>query len=742
MARKNLANITNTLDDLLKSRYQGASNIAGVRFQLLYSVLRTFDLYADVPVDEVHFEGLEDVDVTGTTEKELKTFSVADTYIQVKSTGSSKTLGWLDQEKILDHFIEVYLKHPDAYFLLVTSLPVKSTLEDVVRYCHSQLTNLPPSAHRKVYAIAARAHLNISDVPTFLHRITFEHITEDELLNCLQINIIRYFDLNAGNELLYLSHLVGCATSWAANRTVLRKQDIDLERLRIQEWIGLGVENLAVRNRLIQPLNLVEEETIDDYYEGNQARLGHILARLDAPRPDWQQAIEKVLKRVHVCIIRASSGQGKSTLLYRYAVDHFASNTIYRLQTCVSEEQVGPLVDYLHSRLLLGVPLLVLVDNLDYRTRFWSRVASALAGSSVRFLVATREEDWYRYGLGTSSFVKEFIAPQLSSQEARAIFSDFSQRGKIAINVPSSGWAYEQVAERKLLIEFVYLITHGHMLADRIEEQIATIEEQGEDPAKLKVLRLISTAQMYGARVSITSLLQHVDFQRDPDCSLKTLEREYILYKDGECEGLHFVRSEHLVRALHAVVPVQNTIIQLFKILDPLNLAAFVASTFADSSLKRDEILFPLIECCQGASLSLIHEMVESLFLANEAIYVKTNKKHFDMVVEQIGAWALPLLVFLTLPSGEVELFKSLIQQHPDCPALQLLSKIAQQFNSREEAGLQRIPRVFLEKVLSTFLWKENESLGDLGLLCSLVSLLQRFGSCSRRVPSWGTLEN
>lgn len=194
--------------------------------------------------------------------------------------------------------------------------------------------------------------------------------------------------------------------------------------------------------------------------------------------------------------------------------------------------------------------------------------------------------------------------------------------------------------------------------------------------------------------MSVTSLLQYVDFQRDPDRSLKTLEREYVSRRDGEYEGLH------LVRALHTVVPVQYTIAELFKILDPINLVAFVASAFADSSLKGDEMLSPLTECCRNAPLSLIHEIVEALFLANEAVYVEANRKHFDKIAEQIGAYALQLLVFLTLPSGKVESFEALIQQQTDRPALQLLSKIAEQFNSREGAGLQRVLRAFLEKVL------------------------------------------
>jgi hypothetical protein len=714
-----MTDVTQTLDNLLRSRYQGASNITGIRFQLLYSILRAFDLYADVPAREVQFEGLEDVDVRGSQEKALRGLSIGDTYVQVKHTGTPKPLSWLDHEKILDHFIEIYLENHDARFVLVTSLPVKSNVEDLVRYCHGQRANLPLYTDQIVHAIATRSHLAAADLPAFLRSISFEYMSEVELLERLRIAVVRSFDLAAGNELLYLSHLVGCATGWAAHRAALQKRHLEAEKIGVQEWIGLGVENPAVRDRLIQPLSLVAEEMVEDYYEGKQTRPGHILAALDAPRPRWQRAIEDTLKRVQVCIIRASSGQGKSTLLYRYAVDHFTSDTIYRLQVCAREEHVGPLADYLQNRLLLGLPLLVLVDNLSYQTRFWHQVAAALAGRPVHFLLTSRDEDWYRYGLGASSFGREFVEPGLSLQEARAIFNDFSQRGKVAANVPSSGWAYEQVAERRLLIEFVYLITHGQMLAERIEDQIATIEAQGEDRAKLEVLRLVTTAQTYGARVSIVSLLQHVDFQQDPDRTLKALEREYLMCTDGMCEGLHLVRSEHLVRALHTILPIQHTVLRLLKILDAQNLVALVASAFADTGLEGNDLLPALVERCRTAPLSLVNAIIEALFLADEIAYMQAHKHFFDMAAEQLGTWSLPLLAALTLPSCTVKSLQSLAQQYPDRPAMQVLSSLARQIRPREETGQQRVPRAFLEDLLQSFPLTEQVSLADIGQLCT-----------------------
>jgi hypothetical protein len=35
------------IDTIFRARYHGAANIRGIKYQILYSVLRAFDLYAD-----------------------------------------------------------------------------------------------------------------------------------------------------------------------------------------------------------------------------------------------------------------------------------------------------------------------------------------------------------------------------------------------------------------------------------------------------------------------------------------------------------------------------------------------------------------------------------------------------------------------------------------------------------------------------------------------------------------------
>lgn len=54
------------IDHIIKTRYHGAANIRGIRYQILYSILRAFDLKVDGQTGgSIRLEGIEDLDLLG-----------------------------------------------------------------------------------------------------------------------------------------------------------------------------------------------------------------------------------------------------------------------------------------------------------------------------------------------------------------------------------------------------------------------------------------------------------------------------------------------------------------------------------------------------------------------------------------------------------------------------------------------------------------------------------------------------
>jgi hypothetical protein len=64
--------INQQLEGLLNSRYDGAANIRGIRYQVAYSLLRAFGLYEGESNASIRQEGIEDVDVNGSRDVEAR----------------------------------------------------------------------------------------------------------------------------------------------------------------------------------------------------------------------------------------------------------------------------------------------------------------------------------------------------------------------------------------------------------------------------------------------------------------------------------------------------------------------------------------------------------------------------------------------------------------------------------------------------------------------------------------------
>jgi hypothetical protein len=645
------------LDQLFKDRFHGASNIKGIRFQILYSILRAFELYDSSPETAIRLEGIEDID--------LIRVNLGSLYIQVKT--SDRDWGWSEFTKknrsgqpiILKNFLEVMNQDPNAQFLLVSNFSYKGILNDLYECCLDKNPVLPDSLKGQLLRVFKDAGFPDTDISLFISKLSFQNISEDDVLRGISNSITAYFSIETGNEELYLLTLTGYFITKAEKRGTITKAELEELKLTVQDWISKGVANEAIKYGIIEKLDFSTEQFVDDFYEGKNTRPGHIVAGVDIKRPIWIENIEQSFERAKVCVILSSSGQGKSALLYRYAFDHYNPQSTFLLKTFTDEKMLGPLKSFIGARLKQGLTVLVLIDNLNYSTRYWHRLADEFAGEQVKFLISSREEDWFRYGHRTSGFIWEIIRPELSLEEAKGIFDQLKLKNKIAVDVPSAEWAYEKVRERCLLIEFVYLVTHGRMLEERLSEQIYEIERLKEDIGKIEFLRLISTAHAMGANPRISDIIKLVNFSSDIASSLKSLENEYVVFDQDHCSGLHLVRSEHLVRLLHAnVYPLSETIAKLFNCLDMDNVEKIVPNVFTRADINSNTLVKTLAERLADQSLEAINRVIHALFIASESAYFQANKHIFDKAFEMVGRPGITFMAYSAMPASGFNLLE------------------------------------------------------------------------------------
>ena len=639
-----MKNLSNQIEDIFQERFHGAVNIRGIKFQILYSVLRSFDLYSNPSLNAVILEGIEDIDIKGVKKPELKRFQILNQFIQIKTSVNNWNWSNLKQKKVVENFLEVWKIDPSAEFLMVSNFGYQDKLDELVKFCNGSKTKISKKLEQELEKIFKSQGLKKKDISSFLKKLSFQRISEEEIISQINGSIVKHYQLETNNYELYFLSLIARFLNWSVNRREVNRQNLEEVKHFVQDQIDLGTSNLAVQNGWLEKLSFTADARADDYYEGTNARPGHIEAGLDVERNQWLEEIKKILEVTGTCIIRTASGQGKSTLLYRYAFQNYQPETTFIVKNLSDETMVGSLKKAILAKKTLGLPILVLIDNVSADLRYWYRLVGELAEYKIKFIVTIREEDWFRYSGGVTGFRWKILTPELTLGEARKIYAEFKEKGKIAAGVTSAEQSFEQVSDRKLLLEFTYLITHGQMLSERLREQIQRMQEMKEDKAKLHILRLVSVAQIYQSKIATESLINNVEFSDDPDLTLESLRKEYLLFNEDGCEGLHLVRSQHLAEILHRVIPVENTIKELIRILDTENLANFVAYVFSDPRINKKNVLQTLVKRCSGENLETITQVAEALFTANERNYFNQNKHLF----EEAKALASNGIFFLT----------------------------------------------------------------------------------------------
>ncbi|MBD2090480.1 hypothetical protein H6F67_11500 [Microcoleus sp. FACHB-1515] len=105
-------------------------------------------------------------------------------------------------------------------------------------------------------------------------------------------------------------------------------------------------------------------------------------------------------------------------------------------------------------------------------------------------------------------------------------------------------------------MEFVYLVTQGDSLRERLLQQVRRIQDEvrggQRSIAELDLLRLVSVAAAFEARLKVKDLVRFLDLAV-PQRAFELLEKEYLLRRTDTgllVEGLHPIRSSILANVL------------------------------------------------------------------------------------------------------------------------------------------------------------------------------------------------
>lgn len=625
------------LSEIEVSRTGGQNALLGYSYQQLYSCFLFLTKLNNN--NEIRCEGIEDIDV-------LDLVSGNRTYIQIKYSKERQTATFMDG--VLKNFLEVFFVAQKSSFKLVYDFTTADgNLKKLFEY------NLDEKSKKfwltKLHNICIDNQWNITEISLeqFLNSLKFENCPRDKLEQLITKELIKRCNLNTSIQNLYINALNFFCLKAMENRATVTFKCLSDLFVSVQNDIEKGVYNPAFTyfSQITFKINNSTTRQLD-YYEGKKATLSDILNKLPVRRTECEKEIEDSIDKNTITIIKASSGQGKTTLAWQVCYNLRNDFSCYQLSKCDEQDDICYITDFIKTRISLGQKILLLLDNLNVRLKLWNELVQRLeqeVSINYKVLVTTREDDWYSFS-GELYNVKSLnvVNILLDEHSAEQIFYKLQKNNMIHSSVKDWHGAWEKIQNRKLLIEYIYLLTHGQMLSERIDDQIKKLGNSINGKLVCKILRYVCFADVCGIQLQTNKLFSVVQNESTSDLPevLKSLDKEFLIKIDtanGQkyIDGLHPVRSQHIIERLHEFISIDETVLQVIKIVDKEDFN--ILSSFLPMYIEDKESFYKyLVDFLDNDCLSY-NSVFVGIFSGTVINYYRKHKELFDEANQHYG---------------------------------------------------------------------------------------------------------
>lgn len=642
---------------LKDSRNGGQNALMGYSYQFLYSC---YLLLSSSPDVFFQLEGIEDIDFIN------QNGSNSDiTNIQLKYSINKKDASFLSN--VLKNFLEAYLLDKNRSFKLIYDFDVaKGNLSKLFA---SNLDEKSLSYWKNVILTIKESNpswnWSIFDFDEFISKISFENVKKISLANEIEKKLIDSYNITTGNVSLFANSIKVFCFEKMMQRAYVTKADVDRQIQLVIIDISKGAQNPS--HSWIRKLDFSKTITNEDanFYEGKKATPADIANELPIKRQKLEQEIISSISENTVTIIKASSGQGKTTLALRVSYILQNEYTTYQLLWCNETKELGNIILYFKARIKLGEKILILIDNLDSNLSKWNHLAQLLQqelNCHYKLLITSREIDWYNFSGDLSNIHSvKIIKPTLEEKDAREIFDLFKKNKHLHPSITNWQKSWNMIADKQLLIEYVYLLSHGEMLSERINSQISEIGRMTDGKVKFEILRKVCFADLCNIKLRIDDLYANQSEISTMDFGeiLKSMESEFLVHVNAEyIEGLHPIRSKHIIDRLHEFDTIDNTAISVIKIARRADLS-ILFSHLPEFDLNQNEFFNKVIETMWNENdLSNYIAAIKGLFSGNVMKYFLENQNIFNDANNHGGLFILSTEVcpFVKFKEFDVEI--------------------------------------------------------------------------------------
>ena len=217
----------------------------------------------------------------------------------------------------------------------------------------------------------------------------------------------------------------------------------------------------------VRPLEQVEIEEhrrrrlAEQFYDGVGATYQHILAGVDVRREEHLGRIQEAFRSSNTVVLKGASGQGKSSLAYRYLHDHLDPRAwSYEVLNLDNFQHAQDVVIALAGHLKVVKAKLYIYVDVRPGNVYWTELVRGLASNpDVFILVTIREEDFKRLNETNANLgLPEVVSLSFDEAEAGRIYE------RLVEVAPSPDFlsfkeAWARFGGGSALLEFVHLVT-------------------------------------------------------------------------------------------------------------------------------------------------------------------------------------------------------------------------------------------------------------------------------------------
>ena len=607
----------------------GIAALKGFRTQFLYT------LYHLLKCDETNLifrlEGIEDIDLFD-EKNNLKTV------IQVKNLSKSLTISDLlsnDGTSFVRRCIQIHRNSPTTKSCLISFGEISRELQKLVQ---------SKALASKDKDILRKYNLKESDWVAFKSSTELIEVNENSLTGDILQSLKKQFptiDPIPTAEILlhWLSYSAEKQESVSPKQLA---EKIELTALYLSQRIAAANQV----GKYILPLRRVQSDsgTISrlqqEFYMGSNARYEHITNNLDVIRPEFLNEITRQLQIHNVVIIQGASGQGKSTLAYRYIYQHTPEELAYEILAQDDFERTREAILTIAAiTARLELPVLFLI-NVSPNNTSWVKIVQEFSNSNIiRFLIAVRQEDWFKAVSVGISFLHHTVEISFKKDEASVIYDKLNEKSTDLFHADFEE-AWVQFGGTGPLLEFVFTVTHGESLRYKLQQQIRILEQEENSGSLTDFLRIICLADTYGAKLAVSQLTQYQQLFNITN----RLEKEYLLKVTDDKKyiaGFHPQRSRLLLEYLfdEFIIEKQTYVVKCLGFLEAKDTYYFLLNIF-NEQLTTPEKLLKEIHNCPEMNWVNYTGIIKALLWAGIGKYLDDNIITYNESYARFGdAW-------------------------------------------------------------------------------------------------------